>query len=129
MAMSQSVTRDSADGAAADRRIEFDYDSNMHLPETISSVITGSTDHETHYTWDYLLVLPLSETAVGGLTTSWQYDVFGRRTREDRPDGTHTTFTVDPCPGCLTSNTNFWAGEVNSGRHLNLSILRLLWAL
>jgi YD repeat-containing protein len=40
---------------------------------------------------------PLSQTDANGLVTRWRYDGFGRRTLEQRPDGTGTRWVYDPC--------------------------------
>jgi RHS repeat-associated protein len=42
---------------------------------------------------------PTSQTGPNGLTTTWTYDVFGRKTLEVRPDGTRTSITYQFCYG------------------------------
>jgi RHS repeat-associated protein len=42
---------------------------------------------------------PISHTGPNGLTTTWQYDGYGRKTLEVRPDGTRTQFTHFSCAG------------------------------
>jgi RHS repeat-associated protein len=55
-------------------------------------------------TWNYAIGLPLSATDANGITINWQYDAFGRRTRENRPDGTYTTWQYVGCaPWCGTT--------------------------
>jgi RHS repeat-associated protein len=55
-------------------------------------------------TWQYDLRFgkPTSHTAPNGLTTTWQYDTFGRKILEVRPDGTQTQYTYHSCAnnGC-----------------------------
>jgi RHS repeat-associated protein len=60
-------------------------------------------------TWDYIsnsdsgrfFGVPLSHTGPNGLTTSWQYDSFGRKTLETAPDGTKTQIAYYYCqPTC-----------------------------
>ncbi|MEX0733036.1 MAG: RHS repeat-associated core domain-containing protein [Steroidobacteraceae bacterium] len=51
--------------------------------------------------WDAAIGLPLTFTDPNGLTTRWNYDVFGRPERETLPDGTSTTWTREGCKsGC-----------------------------
>ncbi len=47
--------------------------------------------------WDPAKGVKSSETDANGLTVSWLYDVFGRRSRETRVDGTRTDFTLTTC--------------------------------
>jgi RHS repeat-associated protein len=51
-------------------------------------------------TWQYDLRFgkPTRHTGPNGLTTTWQYDTFGRKTLEVRPDGTQTSFSYGVCP-------------------------------
>jgi YD repeat-containing protein len=58
----------------------------------------------------------LSLTGPNGLTTSWQYDNFGRKTRESRVDTTYTTWsyllctdTGANCPGAIAGAASVWA--------------------
>jgi len=41
-----------------------------------------------------------------GILTSWQYDGFGRKSKETRPDGTSTTWSYNDCAstGCVNGN-------------------------
>jgi len=41
-----------------------------------------------------------------GILTSWQYDGFGRKSKETRPDGTSTTWSYNDCTstGCVNGN-------------------------
>ena len=56
-----------------------------------------------------------SLTGPNGLTTTWQYDSLGRKTRETRADGTYTTWTYGmcaapgaACPGPIGAATLSW---------------------
>ena len=67
--------------------------------------IKDSSGAQTQVAYNYSLGLPASLTdpnssAQTPIVTSWQYDPFGRESRETRPDGTATTWTYNPCPGC-----------------------------
>jgi len=59
--------------------------------------ITNTLSQTTQKGWDYALGVPTSETDPNGIQIDWQYDAFGRRTREDRPDGTYSTWTFNLC--------------------------------
>jgi RHS repeat-associated protein len=63
--------------------------------------ITNALGHVTDLTWNYNLAVPIDFKDPNDLFTGWQYDAYGRRTQEDRPDGTFTTFAYVLCPtGC-----------------------------
>ena len=50
--------------------------------------------------------VPDSVKDANNLTTSWQYDVFGRKAKETRPDNTSTTWTWSACTSyCGWSNS------------------------
>ncbi len=49
--------------------------------------------------YDARFGLPTSHTGPNGLTTTWSYDVFGRKTLEVRPDGTRTGWSYFYCAG------------------------------
>jgi RHS repeat-associated protein len=62
---------------------------------------TNALQHQTTMSWDYALGLPTGLTDANGISTSWQHDTHGRRTRENRPDGTYTTWQYIGCaPWC-----------------------------
>jgi RHS repeat-associated protein len=70
--------------------------------------VTNALGQTSYTAWQYDLAVPTSVTDANGLTTSWQYDNFARRNRENRPDGTATTWTINACAsisgGCVGSN-------------------------
>jgi YD repeat-containing protein len=47
--------------------------------------------------WDYDLGVPESTTDPNGITTSWSYDAYGRKTGETWPDGTSSSLTYKDC--------------------------------
>ncbi len=101
----KTVIGDSANGTAADRKTEFFYDTWGHLPLSQRFYVDGSTDPEPSSTWDYKTIVPLSATDAGGRTTTWQYDDFGRRTSESRPNGTSSTWSYVDCIDCVIAGS------------------------
>lgn len=58
----------------------------------------------------------LSLTGPNGLTTTWQYDGWGRKTREDRTDGTATTWDYRACVDtCVNSAVQVFISQAWSG--------------
>ena len=51
------------------------------------------------FVYDARFGQPTSHTGPNGLTTTWAYDSFGRKTQETRADGTQTKFTYQFCSG------------------------------
>ena len=62
--------------------------------------VTNALSQTTQFGWDATIGTLTSTTDPNGLVTSWQYDVFGRRTRENRPDSTATTYDITLCTTC-----------------------------
>ncbi|MET0103243.1 MAG: RHS repeat-associated core domain-containing protein, partial [Sedimenticola sp.] len=58
---------------------------------------TNALGHTETYTYDPLHGVMTTLRGPNGLTTHWQYDRFGRKTREDRADGTWSTITRGFC--------------------------------
>jgi len=69
------------------------YDSDGRYPATVANALE---QFETH-TYDPKLGGMTSLIGPNGLKTEWKYDSFGRKTREDRADGTWTTITRGMC--------------------------------
>jgi RHS repeat-associated protein len=67
--------------------------------------VTNALSQVTQKGWDYALGVQTSETDPNGVQVSWQYDAFGRKSRENRPDGTYSTVTPYLCTA--------WAGACN----------------
>lgn len=59
--------------------------------------VTNAESEAATKTYDYALGVPLSATDPNGIAVSWIYDGFGRKTRENRPDGTATTWSLAAC--------------------------------
>jgi len=104
--------RDPITGQAMSRVDSSDYDSLFRHAEKV----TNAKGHQTTSTHDAGSGNVLSATDPDLLTTSWQYDGWGRKLRETRPDGTATTIAyrqcVDTCLNGATSVTitQQWGG-------------------
>ena len=61
----------------------------------------------TRYTWDPGLGLPLTFSDPNGTTIRWEYDSFGRLTRETQPDGTSTRWTREGCKAGCEERTKY----------------------
>lgn len=69
------------------------YDDQGRYPVSL----TNALGHSETYTYDSGFGVMTSLTGPNSLTTSWDYDGFGNKIREDRADGTWTTITLDQC--------------------------------
>jgi RHS repeat-associated protein len=70
------------------------------FPLSVTQSVSGTVNQTSAVAWNYDLGLPASTNDPNGLLTSWQYDAFGRRTREDDADGTYVTWSFASCGGC-----------------------------
>lgn len=61
---------------------------------------TNALSQTSTAAWNYDLGVPASATDANGIIVSWQYDAFGRRSRETRPDGTSTAWDYKECVSC-----------------------------
>jgi RHS repeat-associated protein len=59
--------------------------------------VTNALSQTTNKSWNFTFGTQASETDPNGVVVSWSYDDFGRPTREDRPDGTATTWDIGAC--------------------------------
>lgn len=59
--------------------------------------VTNAENETAYKSYDYALGVPLTATDANNISISWQYDGFGRKTRENRPDGTATTWALASC--------------------------------
>ena len=107
-----------ATGAAAivARTTSTTFDANGQFPVTTSNAL----GHSETKLLDAALGTVTSLTGPNGLTTTWQYDGFGRKTRETRADGTFTQWTYDVCDTACPVNgvyrivTQVFAGTVQT---------------
>jgi YD repeat-containing protein len=70
------------------------------FPLSETRAVSAAFNQTSTVAWNYDLGVPSSATDANSLTTAWQYDGFGRRTREDRPDTTYTTWDLAQCQNC-----------------------------
>lgn len=93
---------DQLDGAAS-VSTWITYDAAWRFPVTVKNAL-GQT--ETHG-YDSASGVEISLKDYNNLTTSWKVDAWGRKTEEDRPDGTYSTMghrkCVDSCGSLATS--------------------------
>lgn len=76
------------------------YDVNGHFPASK----TNEKGHVETYVYDMHFGTLLSLKGPNGLTTAYTYDVFGRKTKEQRADGTQTTWSYNNCDPYLCSS-------------------------
>jgi len=60
---------------------------------------TNALNQSETFQYDARFGVATSHTGPNGLTTTWQYDTFGRKTQETRPDGTQTKWVYLFCSG------------------------------
>ena len=84
------------------RNTSINFGTSGQFPTTI----TNALSQITHVSFDPSTGKQLSQTDPNGIPTSWQYDTFGRKNLELRPDGTSTTWVYNNCTtaGCVNSN-------------------------
>jgi RHS repeat-associated protein len=75
------------------RTTTANYGARCQFPESTRNALNQTTQR----TFRYDLGLVSSETDPNGLTTSWLYDGYGRRTQERRADSTRTTWNFWFC--------------------------------
>lgn len=98
--------------AIASRTTTTTYDANGQFPVTT----TNAVGHGETKVFDSALGTVTRLTGPNGLTTTWQYDGFGRKTRENRADGTFTLWTYATCDeACPTNGVYRVVTQVYSG--------------
>ena len=104
---SQTVT-----GAGMTGRTSLtNYGTTGQFPINVSNALSQVT--QTNY--DPNSGNLLSVTDPNGIATSWQYDPFQRKSQENRPDGTYTTWGYSNCAtaGCVNSNNRMTVVKTN----------------
>ncbi len=79
--------------AIATRTTTTTYDARGQFPVTIANALS----HTENKTYDPRFGTVKTLTGPNALTTTWQYDSFGRKTQELRADGTQTVWTYQLC--------------------------------
>jgi RHS repeat-associated protein len=94
-----NISSDSVTGIGMTARTtNINWGTSGRFPQTVTNALSQATQ----YGWDPMLGTLTSVTDPNSLLTTWQYDGFGRRTREGRPDETATRYTINACiNGCL----------------------------
>ncbi|HEX3912076.1 MAG TPA: FG-GAP-like repeat-containing protein [Steroidobacteraceae bacterium] len=77
--------------------------------------ITNPLSQLTQTNFDPVTGKPLSIKDPNNITLSWQYDAFGRKALESRPDGTSTTWAYNNCAtaGCVNGNNHMMVVQTN----------------
>jgi RHS repeat-associated protein len=91
-----SVTKtwtDPLDGTVKSLKTSMTYDSKWRFPATVTNPLNQT---ET-YGYDDATGAETKVIDVNNLTTSWKVDAWGRKTEEDRPDGTYSTMAHRKC--------------------------------
>ncbi|MEO8062872.1 MAG: toxin TcdB middle/N-terminal domain-containing protein [Pseudomonadota bacterium] len=70
------------------------------FPLSVTQSVSSTFNQTSAVVWNYDLGVPYTATDPNNLTIIWQYDAFGRRIREDRPDTTYATWDYLSCPTC-----------------------------
>lgn len=86
--------------AIATRATTTTWDANGQFPLTAANAL-GHTETKV---FDSRFGTVTSLTGPNNLTTTWQYDGFGRKTQENRADGTQTVWTYDGCDAACPAN-------------------------
>jgi RHS repeat-associated protein len=91
------------------RRTELNY--SYYTDRCVSpEKITNALSQVGYRSYRYDLGVQSGETDANGLALSWQYDGFGRKTREQRPDGTATDWYIS---GCTQANSYCGTGDAS----------------
>ena len=83
---------------------------------TFPLLITNATRNQTELRdYDFGLGVITSQTGPNGLTTTWDYDSFGRRVLETRPDSTTTRWEYGDCNNAVVANCAHFVKTTTSG--------------
>lgn len=89
-----SVTEGGPDnGVYVTRRTRMIYDSRGQFPEQVTNALNQTETHD----YDPRFGTQTRLTGPNGLTTTWDYDGFGRKILERRADGTETIWSYTLC--------------------------------
>jgi RHS repeat-associated protein len=99
-----------------DRVTRIEYVAGASEPGRLPVTVTNAEGEITTLSWDWAKGLETSRTDPNGVAVSWQYDAFGRMTRETRAvDSTATSRAYNDCAavsgGCLNSNNRMTVVE------------------
>ncbi|WP_296891464.1 RHS repeat domain-containing protein [Thiobacillus sp.] len=86
--------------AIATRATTTTWDADGQFPLTAANAL-GHTETKV---FDSRFGAVTRLTGPNNLTTTWQYDGFGRKTQENRADGTQTVWTYDVCDAACPAN-------------------------
>ena len=85
------------------------YDNNKQFPTAVSNAL----GHSETRTYDPRFGVVTQMTGPNGLTTQWQYDDFGRKTKQQRADGNSTQWTRRWARDCQSPHPQaVWCLEV-----------------
>ena len=85
--------------AIADRSTETAYDDKGRFAVTVTNALGQSETWEYDTAKGIKFGVPTKQTGPNGLSTTWDYDGFGRKTLETAVDGTRTQVSYDYCNG------------------------------
>jgi YD repeat-containing protein len=77
----------------ATRTAATTYDAKGQFPTSAANALSQAESWE----YDARFGTPTKHTGPNGLVTTWSYDDFGRKTFENRADGTHTVWQYHNC--------------------------------
>jgi len=107
-----NLTTDTITGVGmAARTATIGWGTTAQFPISISNPLFQVT--QTNF--DPITGMLLSSKDPNNIQTSWQYDAFGRKILESRPDGTSTTWAYNNCTtaGCVNSNNHMTVVQTN----------------
>ncbi|MBH5403167.1 RHS repeat protein, partial [Bradyrhizobium sp. CNPSo 4010] len=99
-----TVTVSGADIATRSSASSFDAKGQFNTGNT------NALNQSESWQYDARFGTPTSQTGPNGLTTTWEYDSFGRKVREIRPDGTSTWWFYRLCNGVAGGTETCVAG-------------------